>query len=121
VYPGCDFKLTDYQQVHHGLLVLMPLQCRFLLAIKSGYFHKRLLGWDEDPLNRTDADGRQVLVVLVEQGLLEAAYAVLRLMYEEVVPPEMGLLDVAKVCCVHCASRCNTWLTTVGQAQRAQH
>jgi hypothetical protein len=42
-------------------------------------------------------DGKLLLVVGVEEDLLEAAQAVVRLMYEEVVPASAGPLQLAKV------------------------
>jgi hypothetical protein len=45
----------------------------------------------------TGADGKTLLVVGVEEELMEAAQAVLRLMYEEVVPEGLTALQLAKV------------------------
>jgi hypothetical protein len=45
----------------------------------------------------TGADGKPMLVVGVEEDLLEAAQAVLKLMYEEVVPEGQTAVQLAKV------------------------
>jgi hypothetical protein len=77
---------------------------RFLLAAQSSYFRKRLESWDDDPLNITEADRQQLLVVQVEEGMLEAAQSVIQLMYEEAVPTELDLVHIAKVGVDHLAS-----------------
>jgi hypothetical protein len=46
----------------------------------------------------TGADGKPLLVVGVEEGLHEAAAAVVRVMYEEEVPDGTPALQIAKVC-----------------------
>jgi hypothetical protein len=69
-----------------------------VLATASNYFFKRLVAWDSDPWTMTGADGKPLLMVGVEEGLHEAAAAVLRLMYEEVVPDGTPALQLAKVC-----------------------
>jgi hypothetical protein len=70
---------------------------RTLLAAGSEYFRKRLEGWDDDPLAGKDTGGRRLLVVQLEEDLIEAGQALLKLMYEEVVPQEVGLMEIAKV------------------------
>jgi hypothetical protein len=68
-----------------------------VLAAGSEYFCKRLEAWDEDPWTMTGGDGKPLLVVGVEEGLHEAAAAVVRVMYEEVVPDGTPALQLAKV------------------------
>jgi hypothetical protein len=72
--------------------------CRSLLAAASKYFCRRLEAWDADLWSLTGDDGKPLLVVGVEEGLHEAAAAVVRVMYEEVVPGGTPALQLAKVC-----------------------
>jgi hypothetical protein len=74
-----------------------------VLAGASEYFHKRLEDWDSDPWTMAGEDGKPLLVVGLEEGLHEAAAAVVRVMYEEVVPDGTSALQLAKVCGpLHC-------------------
>jgi hypothetical protein len=67
------------------------------MSAGSGYFRKRLEGWEDDPWSMAGPDGNPMLVVGVEEELLEAAEAVLKLMYEEVVPDGLTAVQLAKV------------------------
>jgi hypothetical protein len=73
-----------------------------VLAGASEYFDKRLEAWDEDPWSMTGDDGKPLLVMGLEEDLHEAAAAVVRLMYEEVVPDGTPALQLAKVCTGAC-------------------
>jgi hypothetical protein len=75
-----------------------------VLAGASEYFCKRLDSWDDDRWSLTAADGKPLLVAGVEEELHAAAQAVVRLMYEEVVPEGTAALQLAQVCC--CPGRC---------------
>jgi hypothetical protein len=68
-----------------------------VLAGASEYFRNRLDSWDGDPWTIAGADGKLLLVVSVEEKLRQAAQAVIRLMYEEVVPASAGPLRLAEV------------------------
>jgi hypothetical protein len=69
-----------------------------VLAAGSAVFCKRLEDWCQDPWTVCKADGKpQLLVVGVEEDLQEAAQAILKLMYEEVVPDGLVALQLAKV------------------------
>jgi hypothetical protein len=68
-----------------------------VLATASEYFRRRLDGWDSDPWTTARADGKLLLVVSVEEWLMEAAQAVIRLLYQEVVPASTGPLRLAEV------------------------
>jgi hypothetical protein len=68
-----------------------------VLAGASEYFRKRL-EWDNDFWTMTGDVGKPLLVVGVEEGLHQAAAAVVRVMYEEVVPDGTPALQLAKVC-----------------------
>jgi hypothetical protein len=68
-----------------------------VLASASEYFRRRLDGWDNDPWTIAAADGKLLLVVGVEERLMQAAQAVIRLMYQEVVPASAGPLQLAEV------------------------
>jgi hypothetical protein len=57
----------------------------------------RFDGWDQDRWTMTGADGKPLLVLEVTDGLQEAAQAVIKLMYEEVVPEGASGLHLAKV------------------------
>jgi hypothetical protein len=70
---------------------------RAVLASGSEYFRRRLEDWDEDPWSMTGADGTPLLVVGVEEGLTEAAQAVIKLMYEDVVPDNVSAIQLAQV------------------------
>jgi hypothetical protein len=76
--------------------------CRSVLAAASEYFYKRLEDWSEDPWTMTGGDGKPLLVVGVEEGLHKAAAAVVRVMYEEVVPDGTPALQLAQVCTEIC-------------------
>jgi hypothetical protein len=73
------------------------LACRSVLAVASEYFHKRLENWNSHPWTMTGADGKPLLVVGVEEEMVEAAAAVVRVMYEEEVPDGTPALQLAKV------------------------
>jgi hypothetical protein len=68
-----------------------------ILAGASEYFRKRLEDWDNDTWTMMGSDGKPVLVVGMEQHQHEAAAAVVRLMYEEVVPDGTPVLQLARV------------------------
>jgi hypothetical protein len=53
--------------------------------------------WDNDPCTMTGADGKLLLLVGVEEDLLGSAQAVVRLVYEEMVPTGLDPSGIAKV------------------------
>ncbi len=67
-----------------------------MLSNASDYFRTRILRWESDRWSQRGADGKPVLVEECEEGELEAAVAVLRLMYEAHVPP-LSALQLAQV------------------------
>jgi hypothetical protein len=69
---------------------------RFWLGAQSNYFRKRLEDWDSDPWTMIGADGKPLLVVGVEEELVEAATAVVKLMYKGVAPCKLSPTQVAK-------------------------
>jgi hypothetical protein len=73
------------------------LNHRLVLASASGYFRKRLEDWDSDPWTTTGGDGKLLLVVGVEEEMVEAATAVVKLMYEEHIPEGLDPVQLAKV------------------------
>jgi hypothetical protein len=90
---------TEYHQLvlARNVMCHTHLDCRVVLATASEYFRRRLDGWDNDPWTTSGADGKLLLVVSVEERLIPAAQAVIRLMYEEVVPASTGPLRLAEV------------------------
>ncbi len=97
-----------------------------MLGGGSEYFRTRILRWESDRWSQHGADGKLVLVEECEEGEMEAAVAVVRLMYEAEVPPTLSALQLAEVRAavlpshVHPATtaeacsgdcRCVAWLT----------
>jgi hypothetical protein len=88
-----------------------PLARRIVLAGASEYFKTRILRWESDRWSQCGTDGKLVLVEECEEGEMDAAMAVVRLMYEAVLPPGLHALQVAQVraacelCCFHKCTR----------------
>ncbi len=78
-----------------------------MLGSVSEYFQTRILRWGSERWSQHGADGKLVLVEECEEGEMEAAVAVVRLMYEAKVPPTLSALQLAQVraactlCCLH--------------------
>jgi hypothetical protein len=70
---------------------------RAVLGSFSEYFQKRITGFKDDPCTLKRSDGQQLLVVEVEAELMEAAHAVIRLMYQGAVPQGLDPEQLAKV------------------------
>jgi hypothetical protein len=71
--------------------------CRSVLAGASEYFRPRILRWESDRWSQRGADGKLVLVEECEEGETEAAVAVVKLMYEGDVLPNLSGLQLAQV------------------------
>ncbi len=72
--------------------------CSAVLGHASEYFEVRILRWESDRWSqRCGADGKLVLVEECEEGETEAAVAVVRLMYEAHVPPQLSVTQLAQV------------------------
>ncbi len=78
-------------------LLCPPALCRVVLVGASEYFRTRILRWEGDPWSQHGADGKPVLVEECEEGEVEAAVAVVRLMYEAELPPGLSALQLAQV------------------------
>jgi hypothetical protein len=82
-----------------------------VLAGASAYFRTRILGWESDRWCRRGAGGKLVLVVECEEGQVEAAVAVVRLMYEAELPKhQQSALQLAQVrvaCEMFCLPMCS--------------
>ncbi len=112
-------------------LLRPPAPCRLVLVGASEYFRTRILRWEGDPWSQHGTDGKMVLVEECEDCEVEAAVAVVRLMYEAKLPPGLSALQLAQVrvayelCCFDTSAytrratakicsgvcRCAAWLT----------
>ncbi len=69
-----------------------------MLVGASEYFRTRILRWQVDPWSHYGADGKLVLVEECEECEIEAAVAVVRLMYKADLPPGLSALQLVQVC-----------------------
>jgi hypothetical protein len=85
-----------------------------LLAGASEYFRTRILRWESDRWSQHGADGKLLLVEECEEDELEAAVAVVQLMYEAKLPKtplsSLQLAQVREACVIftsaHTLSTC---------------
>jgi hypothetical protein len=81
----------------HPFYVYCLTYCRAVLGSSSDYFRARVTGWEDDPHTLKGKDGRPVLVVAVEPELMQAAQAVIYLMYDGAVPAGLNGPELAQV------------------------
>ncbi len=75
-----------------------------MLGGASEYFRTRILRWESDRWSQQGSDGKLLLVEECEEDELEAAVAVVKLMYEAKLPkPPLSALQLAQVHVVFCA------------------
>ncbi len=91
-------------EIEHLLCPFAP--CSTVLSTASEYFRTRILRWKSDRWSQHGADGKLLLVEECQEGEIEAAVAVVQLMYEAKVRPQLSALQLAQVraACAACAS-----------------